>query len=67
MKRYRLEGEPQEAEMVECKSGEYVKIDDVAHMMNPRTWNEEQHDAWHKNLPNVKNALGALMQATLSI
>ena len=29
MKRYRLEGEPQEAEMVEDKDGEYIKYGDV--------------------------------------
>jgi len=29
MKTYRLEGEPQEAEMVECEFGEYVKREDA--------------------------------------
>jgi len=29
MKKYRLEGEPQEAEMVECDVGEYVKVEDA--------------------------------------
>lgn len=32
MKRYRLEGEPQEAEMVECDVGEYVKLKDAEQM-----------------------------------
>ncbi len=28
MKKYRLEGEPEESEMVECDFGEYVKLED---------------------------------------
>jgi hypothetical protein len=29
MKRFRLEGDPHEAEMVECEFGEFVKLEDV--------------------------------------
>ena len=32
MKKYRLEGEPQEAEMIECDVGEYVKFEDAEKM-----------------------------------
>lgn len=31
---------------------------------NPRTWTQEQHDAWHKHLPNTSAALAALLTAT---
>ena len=33
MKRYRLEGEPQEAEMVEDPDGEYVEHEEIARLM----------------------------------
>ena len=29
MKKFRLEGDPHEAEMVECEFGEFVKLEDV--------------------------------------
>ena len=29
MKTYRLEGDPHEAEMVECEFGEYVKLEEI--------------------------------------
>jgi hypothetical protein len=29
MKKFRLEGDPHEAEMVECEFGEFVKLSDV--------------------------------------
>ena len=33
MKTYRLEGEPQEAEMVECVFGTWVRLEDVEHLI----------------------------------
>ena len=35
IKTYRLEGEPQEAEMVECIFGTWVKLEDVQHLGPP--------------------------------
>lgn len=34
MKTFRLEGDPHEAEMVECEFGEFVKLEDVEKEIN---------------------------------
>ena len=37
IKTYRLEGEPQEAEMVECVFGTWVRLEDVEHLVVPES------------------------------
>jgi hypothetical protein len=41
MKRFRLEGDPHEAEMVECEFGEFVKLEDVTNNENMSPLNEQ--------------------------
>jgi hypothetical protein len=33
---------------------------DVDALLNPRAWTKEQHDAWHRALPDVQAAFAAL-------
>lgn len=42
MKTYRLEGEPQEAEMVECVFGTWVRLEDVQHLITAKPEPSEQ-------------------------
>ncbi len=49
MKKFRLEGDPHEAEMVECEFGDYVKLEDVESLERER--DEARREAeWARGL-----------------
>lgn len=56
---------------LKINAGHYVEaqhqaeIEKLKEIFNPRLWNQEQSEAWHKNIPNVQKAFEQLLEQAL--